>query len=134
MVYGPEPVTLDTDGDLLPDWYERLYASGSPTGLVATADGDHDGADAYHEFRAGTNPTNAASVIGVTAVSNAQAGPVTVSWASGYGRQYRVNWTTNLANPFVSIASNIAATPPVNVFTHTNAPTVPVNFYRIGLE
>ena len=63
--YGYAPATDDTDsdGDTLPDWYERMIGT-NPNN--ANTDGDDQGDDAY-EIAHGTNPR----ATSVTASSNA---------------------------------------------------------------
>jgi subtilisin family serine protease len=63
---------IDTDGNGLPDWWELLYF-GHLTGTDPNADPDHDGMSNLAEWIAGTNPTNAASVLRASVVSNSPA-------------------------------------------------------------
>jgi glucose/arabinose dehydrogenase len=58
-IYRLDPV--DSDGDLLPDWWELAYF-GSETGGSTNSDSDGDGATNLTEYRAGTDPLNAQSV------------------------------------------------------------------------
>lgn len=51
----------DTDGDGIPDSWEQAYF-GHPTGAVAGADIDSDGATTWEEYIADTHPTNSLSV------------------------------------------------------------------------
>jgi clumping factor A len=46
----------DTDGDGLPDWWERLY-TGSSTTVLPGGDLDNDGLNNFLEFAFGTDPT-----------------------------------------------------------------------------
>ncbi len=58
-IYRLDPV--DSDGDLMPDWWELAYF-GSTTGASPNADADGDGATNLTEFLADTDPLNAQSV------------------------------------------------------------------------
>lgn len=62
-IYRLDPV--DSDGDLLPDWWELAYF-GSATAGVPNADADGDRATNLAEYLAGTDPLNAQSVPPVT--------------------------------------------------------------------
>lgn len=124
---------VDTDGNGLPDWWELQYF-GHLTGTDPNADPDHDGMNNLAEWIAGTNPTNAASVLRASVVSNSPSG-VVVSWSSVAGKTYWLARSTNLLTGFDSIVStNIAATAPTNI--QTDAAVMPGNtrFYRVGVE
>ncbi len=59
-----DPGNFDTDGDLLPDGWEKLhnFPYHIPGGTADThLDGDSDGADNFKEYLAGSNPHNAHS-------------------------------------------------------------------------
>ena len=64
---GPDgvlPLPPDGDGDGLPNWYERQYASATVDAAVpgqAGLDGDGDGRSNLEEFQGGTNPNLADS-------------------------------------------------------------------------
>ncbi|HAS81829.1 MAG TPA: hypothetical protein DCS43_03935 [Verrucomicrobia bacterium] len=60
-------------------------------------------------------------------------GNVRLQWSSGTGQTYRVMTATNLLAPFSPVASNIPATPPLNVYTA--APDAsPSTFFSIHEE
>jgi glucose/arabinose dehydrogenase len=62
-IYRLEPV--DSDGDLLPDWWELAYF-GSTTGANPNADTDGDLYSNVTEYLSGTDPLNAQSLPSVT--------------------------------------------------------------------
>ena len=100
-----------------PLWWLDQY------GLINdTTDTDGDGMRECDEYMAGTCPTSGASVLAITnaqttAVSN---GGFVVQWPSVLDRTYAVDRTTNLVlTEFAPVATNLPATPPVNV--HTDA-------------
>jgi clumping factor A len=66
------PVTMDTDGDGMPDWWEQRYGL---NGLVNDAEGDADadGVSNLAEFQQGRSPSNNESVTEVASVSAAFA-------------------------------------------------------------
>ncbi len=55
-----EIVPIDADGNGIPDGWELRYVG---TNVLANTDSDGDGATDRNEYRSGTNPTNAASVL-----------------------------------------------------------------------
>ena len=125
---------VDTDLNGLPDWWELQYF-GHLTGTDPNADPDHDGLSNLGEWLAGTNPTNAASGLPLTAVSVTNLNTVLLSWPSVTGKAYRLERATNLLTGFNSIvATNIAATAPTNTATDTVVPSGNAYFYRVGVE
>ncbi len=82
-------VIAPTDGDAngLPDYWQTLFGLSSPD-----ADTDEDGASAWQEYRANTNPTNAASVLRFTSVSRNLSGHCTLTWPAIGGVRYRVQY------------------------------------------
>ena len=61
----------------------------------ATADSDHDGVSNLNEFLAGTNPTNAASVLQVQVANTPQG--LFLYWNTQPGLIYQVQQTTNFS-------------------------------------
>lgn len=117
-----DPATLDTDGDGIPDAWETQYFGG-PTNCVASADSDDDGANNLSEYLAGTDPTDAASVLCLAAVSVPAAadGRVILEWPSAAQRIYAVDAATVLSTntSWTTILDAVPATPPLNVVTAT---------------
>src|SRR5579859_6031270 len=125
---------VDTDGNGLPDWWELQYF-GRQTGTDPNADPDHDGMNNLAEWIAGTNPTNAASVLRLTLVSATNANNVVISWSSVAGKNYWLARSTNLAAGFNTVVStNIAATAPTNTLTDTAILPGNTRFYRVGVQ
>ena len=123
----------DGDADGMPDAWELRHQP-ALTNLTAAGDADRDGFPDVHEYRAGTNPTNAASLLRFSGTSEwAQAG-VVVRWLSAEGRSYSVDRATNLlaAEPFTSLGIR-TSTPPLNVYTDVTATGVGPFIYRIRL-
>ena len=133
------PVGLDSDGDQIPDWWEWQY-SHSLSNLAAGADADGDGFSNLSEYRAGTDPTDSASYLGIAAASGVSIPSVTgvvVRWTSSTGVFYRLSRGTNLLNPSpfgYSVRTNIPATPPVNTETDRTAVGRGPYYYRIRVE
>jgi hypothetical protein len=94
----------DTDGDGIPDAWERLYA-GNLTTMNAATDSDGDGVKDIDEYRADTNPFDPNDNLRVTAIAANTAGSTnTLTWTSKATRLYQVqerldltagSWSTN---------------------------------------
>ena len=115
----------DTDVDGLPDSWELRFF-GDATGALWNVDADHDGHRNMDEVIAGTDPTNANSVLQVNMADN-QAGMI--SWGSVSNRTYTILGSSNLLSPVQSLMSGIDATPPTNVYP--NPFSTPEAFFMI---
>jgi hypothetical protein len=126
-------LTFSSDGDCdaLPDQWEIQYFS-SLTNMCGSSDTDNDRFIDYAEYAAGTNPTNANSMLNLAAVSTANSTNLTVQWSSVAGKTYVVERSLNLMNPFSNLASR-TATPPMNTYTDTTATGTGPFIYRIRL-
>jgi hypothetical protein len=89
-----------------------------------------------HEFRAGTNPTDAQSRFEVVEISKVPNG-ISVRWSSQEGRSYRVRRAPSLlATPasYQVVQTGLPATPPMNQFIDTTVGTAAQLFYLIEVE
>ena len=112
----------DVDADGMPDWWERDHF-GSTSNSDGTVDHDGDRQCDRDEYLAGTDPTNVDSVFVVTGLVVAADESCRLSWKSAQERKYVVERATDLTGAgFSCLASNIAATPPVNVYTDPAPP------------
>jgi hypothetical protein len=118
---------LRTNG--VPEWW--LAAHGlSITDAATLADSDGDGHSNVHEWRAGTNPNDPSSVLRMNAWI--AMGNLYVSWPSTAGRMYRLLASTNVAGPFATVASGIAAAPAMNIYQPATSSAQ--RFYRVEVE
>ena len=126
---------VDADGDGMSDDWENTYLGGTNAALGgAMEDRDGDGFSNLHEYIAGTNPTNAASVLKVVQVSPGATTNFVLDWASVAGKFYDIRWLANLlAPPWATVASNLPATPPLNVYT-VSVTGVGSGFYRVEVQ
>lgn len=99
------PLTLASDGDTLPDWWEVQYYSDLSIGEDDDTDGD--GATSYEEMIADTQPTNSASIFEIIRLSSA-TGTAMVSFLSRDTRVYDV----------FCRSTNTAVWQPVTLFTN----------------
>ncbi len=81
---------MDADHDGLPDAWEIQYLGG--TNAMANADADGDGQSNLQEYLAGTNPTNANSVLRITYAARDEMTPdsMTLHWDSVPTRCYTI--------------------------------------------
>jgi hypothetical protein len=119
---------------------------GHPTGLAsdhsrATDDADGDGMSNLQEYLAGSDPTNSASVLRITAIG-VVGDDIRVSWTAVTNKTYVVQVTTNFAdgsftNAFTDLATVVVpAAPPItgtNYLDFGAATNGPSRFYRIKL-
>ncbi len=117
-------------------YFTWLQSYGLPTDAADLyIDSDGDGMNNWQEWVAGTNPTNALSLLKVTTVANAVSG-LTVSWQSVSGKTYFLQSSGNLvAQPaFSTIQSNIVGQAGTTSYTDTNAVGSGPFFYRVGVQ
>ncbi len=129
-IWQTNSVATDSDGDGILDWWE-IQNFGSATGATASADSDGDTADNYNEWIALTQPTNINSVFWIETEPVRAGGTNVVSWPSASGRTYDLYWNVNLTSVFGSVATGMAATPPVNVYTDAVHKTEGLIYYRV---
>ena len=125
---------VDSDGDGLADAWEIQYFGSLSAG--PNGDPDGDGVNNLHEYRAGTNPNDAASRFEVVEIAKVATG-VSIRWSSQPNRTYRVRRSsTLLASPasYTPVQSGLAATPPMNQFIDTTVGASPTFFYIIEIE
>jgi hypothetical protein len=116
--------------------YAWLQQYGLPAdGSADFADPDSDALNNWQEWRADTDPTNAASTLRMLAPTRTLSG-VTISWASVTTRSYSVERATNLcASPaFSLVQSNIPGQAGATSFTDTNTVAGTTRFYRVRVE
>ena len=136
----------DSNANGLPDYWEATYGISDPN-----ADADLDGQNNRSEYYAGTNPTNAASVLKLLSIEwshedegeeDPETHPVTLTWSSVGGTRYRVQYSDgdangSLAGPFTDIVRDASieidpspcGTDSMQSFTQTS--TNPARYYRI---
>lgn len=110
---------------LVPKWWlaENGLTNQTPE-QEAVTDGDGDGMVAWQEYRAATDPNDpnsvAMTVLSVTPTNNV----VIVEWLSYTNASYfyELQRTVDAGDGFLPVATNLPATPPVNVVTNESPP------------
>jgi len=119
--------------------YVWLQQNGLPMdGSADYADTDGDGMSNYAEWKAGTSPTNASSVLQLAspAPTNGASGPagMVISWQSVPGTTYFIQRSSNLGGGFSTMQSNLPGQSGQTTFTDTAATNGGPYFYRIGVQ
>ena len=130
----------DGDGDGMPDgWEDEHFGGTNVSSGDVHEDYDGDGSCDLHECLAGTDPTNSSSCLAVADVdasgsTRARSGLEHVlTWQSVTGKFYSIQRTPDLLATWTNIAADLAATPPLNVYTDAASPPDPA-FYRVRLR
>lgn len=132
----PADWLADSDGDGMPDEYENKYDP--PLNALnpndALLDSDGDGMSNLAEWIAGTDPTDIASLLEMTAIGTDEARRPVVTWLSASNRTYTIYWSTNRLENFVPLAEGVAGAPGTSAFTNEPPVEAPAVFYRIGVQ
>jgi hypothetical protein len=116
----------------LAGFHEWLAQNGLPyDGSADYADADGDGMNNYQEWRAGTNPNDALSVLKMFSPSVTRSNAV-VSWQSSIEIGYSVERSVGLGpgTVFTTLATNLPGQPGTTSFVDTNSPSSNL-FYRL---
>jgi len=121
----------DSDGDGLPDDWELLFFGN--LGRDGTGDFDNDGFRDSSEFLAGTNPTDAMSLLTITRAIPG-TGQFTVEWQSVAGKTYRVQYKETLdAAGWLNVLGDVTASSSSASKTDATTVGIPERFYRVTL-
>ncbi|MCK4563950.1 MAG: hypothetical protein KAU94_04695, partial [Verrucomicrobia bacterium] len=133
MVAVRLPGNGDADGDGLSDTWESSYFSSS-VAAVAGYDFDGDGQDNMHEYIAGTDPTNAASIFKVSSSSVDLDGSRynVVMWVSVTNRVYSILWAPGLGQSFNVLEPEIPY--PQSSYTDTVHGVEDSGFYKVDVK
>jgi hypothetical protein len=130
----PNPLSQDSDGDLMPDWWELLYYT-RLTSARGSEDNDGDGMLNEDEYIADTNPATNSSVFRVTqfAITTNVAVQFTCSTQRVYGLEYVGTPATGAEWSPVPGQTNVIGTGTVMVLRDTS-PAVTSRFYRVNVR
>jgi len=87
----------DSDTDGMPDFWENIYGFDPGDPRDGTQDADSDGQRNYAEFRAGTDPRNAASRLDFASIVPVGNDGVRLSFTAQAGKAYRIQYRDSLA-------------------------------------
>ncbi len=114
-------------------WQMDNFSSTTAPNTAPNEDYDEDGFSNWGEFMAGTDPRDDASFLALE-TQRFSNNEFVVRWPSVAGRQYSLRRYTNLVHGSSSIiASGIAATPTVNVYTDSVPSVVESYYYRVSV-
>ncbi|MEI6971612.1 MAG: hypothetical protein WCL44_08860, partial [bacterium] len=137
--YSEAMSTGDGDGDGVPDWWEYMRFGGTN---VSDGDYDDDNFPDSDEWAAGTDPTNAASVLRMSiAVTNALSSVLRFDMipAEGEGyygrwRRYDLLYSTNLLQQFggwIDVDGLVDMPAEDRPVIYTNSQSGPAKLYRV---
>lgn len=128
-------ISADSDGDGVKDHEEDtvpdgIYTAGQDIADKDNGDTDDDGQSDYQEIViAGTSPSNPDSLFEVAGATATAEGNV-LNWSPVSGKQYAVDYSTNLANGFLPLASGITG----GSYTDTVYSAESKVYYRISVQ
>jgi len=105
-------------------------------GSADSADPDGDGMSNWQEWKAGTDPTNAASMLQLQPPFVTGTGNVMLRWSSVPTRSYTLECATDLVTfpSFQLLGTNIAGKPGTTTFTNNSVSSDARRFYRVRVE
>jgi hypothetical protein len=122
----------DTDGDGLDDDWEMAYFD--TLDRDGSGDFDGDGETAGEEFRAGTDPTNAASILRVMTLTVPGGGATQLFWSAVPGKIYRVQFKDDIGNAgWTALDGDVTAVGTTATKTDTTASGNGHRYYRVAL-
>lgn len=126
-------LTLDSDGDGLPDDWE-IGAFGNITAQNGDGDADGDGFKNSYEYLAGTNPNDPTSSLRITLVQPVQAG-LRLDWMSGTSGVQVLQSQLGLGTNWFNLFSKTGGLGGTQTFTVTNLPpTGYLEVFRIKFD
>lgn len=96
LVFTGNYTFIDANNNGISDAWEQAYFGTVSPSRTQFTDTDGDGLSDYDEFLAGTNPTNATSVLKFTTPVSQNTGATRFDWPVVKGRSYRVLGSSNL--------------------------------------
>ena len=128
-----QPLSQDTDGDGIPDWWETLHGLNPNLAADATLDTDGDGQTNKAEYLAGTDPRNANDTLRASITTNTP-GQFHIQFTAQPGHAYTIQYKNLLTDALWTTLTQIAAPPsaPQAVdFTDTTVGANTKRFYHV---
>jgi len=115
-------------------WQVLYFGSTNAAAAAPTADPDHDGMSNWAEFLAGTNPTNSASALRITAVAQ-EGHNLRITWTMGSGKTNVLQRADTLggASNFTDAVSILTVGSVTNYLDVGAATNAPARYYRVRL-
>jgi hypothetical protein len=128
-------VLTDTDGDGIPDVYETAnFPTGSHTNAGnALLDPDADGMINLDEYLAGTDPTNAASVLRLEPLQFVPGSKAVLQFDAVANREYTIDYRDTLGSGMWTNLFFIPQAASNRTLQFTNQLTTPMRLYRIQI-
>jgi parallel beta-helix repeat protein len=125
-------VLVDTDEDGMPDRWEMIYGFDFNNAADAALDSDGDGLSNGAEWVSGTDPSDRASVLQLSAVGF-NTGGNTLQFLAVAGRDYTIQFRTNAGTGAWTKLQDVPAAPTNTLTTVTdpNISGVSAKFYRL---
>jgi len=121
--------TGSTAGDGISDlWRLRFFGSASSALSPANGDADHDGVNNLHEFRAGTNPLNASSLLRLSV--HPTAGGLKINFPTSPGRTYVIESAPSPSGPWTTFGTHNGTGLPGEQIDTTGG----IKFYRVRAQ
>jgi hypothetical protein len=118
ITFTPTCLPADANTNGLPDAFERFYFG--TLGVSPTADSDGDGQNNLAEFLAGTDPTQAASVLRFQGIQRSSPTQFIIRWQSIPGRTYNIwQWTDFVSWSKLTVDPIIGSSTGTNSYTGT---------------
>lgn len=135
IILQREPVqNVDSDSDGLPDFWEQNFFD-DPKIALPESDPDKDGFANFQEWLTGSNPTEHDSFFRIESIeASPPSAGIQISWHSLADRIYDVQSTRNLTAGFTDLATDLAATPPMNFYVDISQHSIRQTFYRIRVR
>jgi len=138
--YSVQSNGVDSVGDGIPDTWRAQYfpdvdATGTTTNNLscATCDPDGDGQSNLQEYLAGTDPTNSASALRITAVTRIGA-DIQVSFTSVNGKFYTLKRCDSIGGAWTTLVDNIPGNDGIQQATDIGGAGRASAFYRVELN
>jgi len=134
-----KPQSNDSDGDGLPDNWERRFFP-SLNAFNGMTDRDGDGFRDWQEWVAGTSPTNRWDYLKTPALRLGPINPflgmpsLVLDWQSANGRRYNLYYATKLEHPATTWTLFDQITGTGGVLSSTNDWPDPTGFYLLEIE
>ena len=129
-----EFIANDTDGDGMPDWWERAYGLSFTNATDAATDDDGDGFTNLQEYLAGTDPANPASALKITAIDIIGLDS-RITFDSTIDRRYDLESTPGFEpTSWNVVTQNVAGTgAAIQLIEPGGATNTPSQYYRLRL-